>query len=110
MVFKATVKNKETGSGTIIESEYDSKSDFVKDLRNNGYSVVRAEPKEVFDFVTNETNGTKYDWEDAKKLYESDIPLTRNSIDMLRDGMSTDKIKSELSASRGVGNSSTSNT
>lgn len=110
MVFKATVRNKETGQSTVIESEYNLKSDFVKDLRSNGYSVVRAEPKEVFDFVIENTNGTKYDWEDTKKLYKADVPLSRNAIDMMRDGMNTDEIKAKISSSRGIGSTSTSGT
>ena len=39
MMYKAFVRNKKTGKYVVIESEYDTKADFIKDLRGNGYVV-----------------------------------------------------------------------
>ena len=50
-IASVTMKNKETGKKelTIIESEYDRKSDFYNDLRKNGYSVRFITTEEKFD-------------------------------------------------------------
>lgn len=45
----ASVRDKETKKLMIIESEYDRKSDFYVDLRNNGYSVRFITTEEKFD-------------------------------------------------------------
>ena len=65
MKYKAIVKNKDTKESEIIESEYNSKSDFIKDLRANGYSVNSLHVKEssTFDWIMNNTNCNKSDWE-----------------------------------------------
>ena len=38
-IYKASVYNKDTKRFEIIESEYNRKSDFIRDLRRNGYRV-----------------------------------------------------------------------
>lgn len=86
MLFKALVKNKDTGEVTTIESDYSSKSDFINDLKHNGYSVHRAEPKELYDFVVDNSNGNKWDWETAKKLYKENKPLTKEEFEKMKDG------------------------
>lgn len=85
MLFKALVKNKDTGEVTTIESDYSSKSDFINDLKHNGYSVHRAEPKELYDFVVDNSNGNKWDWETAKKLYKENKPLTKEEFEKMKD-------------------------
>jgi len=45
----ASVRDKETKELKIIEREYDRKSDFYTDLRNNGYSVRFITTEEKFD-------------------------------------------------------------
>ena len=85
MMFKASVKNKETGEPTLIESEYDSKEDFLNDLKHNGYSVSRVEPKDLFDFVYENTNGNKWDWEIAKKMFKEGKPLTKEEYEKMKD-------------------------
>ncbi len=45
----ASVRDKETRELKIIESEYDRKSDFYNDLRNNGYSVRFITTEDKFD-------------------------------------------------------------
>jgi hypothetical protein len=50
--YTAIATNKETKQKTVITSEYARKSDFIRDLRNNGYSVnpkwVKASSDEYF--------------------------------------------------------------
>jgi hypothetical protein len=41
--YSACVKDKETKKYIIIESEYNNKKDFIKDLHRNGYSVYRRD-------------------------------------------------------------------
>ena len=86
MLFKALVKNKDTGEVTTIESDYSSKSDFMNDLKRNGYSVHLAEPKELYDFVADNFNGNKWEWEIAKKLYKENKPLTKEEFEKMKDG------------------------
>ena len=38
-LFRALVKEKETGKQVVIESYYTYKKDFIRDLRMNGYTV-----------------------------------------------------------------------
>lgn len=45
----ASVRDKETNLLSIIESEYDRKSDFYSDLHGNGYSVRFITTEEKFD-------------------------------------------------------------
>lgn len=45
----ASVRDKETKKLMLIEREYDRKSDFYSDLRNNGYSVRFITTEEKFD-------------------------------------------------------------
>lgn len=94
MLFKALVKNKDTGEVTTIESDYSSKSDFINDLKHNGYSVHRAEPKELYDFVIDNSNGNKWDWETAKKLYKENKPLTKEEFEKMKDN--DDKLDHEV--------------
>lgn len=94
MMFKAFVKDKETGESKFVESDYPSKSDFVTDLKHNGYSVSRAEPKDLYDFVLDNFNGDKYEWEVAKKLYKENKPLTKEEFEKMKDG--DDKLDHEV--------------
>lgn len=66
--YKAIVKNKETGERTIIKSDYNSKKDFLKDLRSNGYAVSDCKVKEekLFDYILETTNCSPEDWKNTK--------------------------------------------
>ena len=55
MKYVAVVKNKETGRISIMEEEYNSKKEFKRDIRNNGYSLMR-------NYIWN-----KEDWDDEEK-------------------------------------------
>ena len=94
MLYKAFVKNNETGERKFIEDDYKSKTGFIEDLQRNGFSVSRVEPKDLYDFVMSETNGDKYDWEVAKRMYESKRPLTREEYSKAKDEYS-EPIKQE---------------
>lgn len=62
--YKAFVKDKTTGRYTTIESEYETKSDFIKDLRGNGYAVnpLKVKTVEIFDYIVNRTDMNPWDW------------------------------------------------
>jgi hypothetical protein len=62
--FKTAAKNKETKQTIIIESAYKTKTDFIKDLRANGYSVNPAKVKQsdVYNFIVENTNCELSDW------------------------------------------------
>ena len=49
MLYIASVRDKETKKLQLIEREYNRKSDFYNDLRNNGYSVRFITTEEKFD-------------------------------------------------------------
>lgn len=70
-LYKALVKDKFTGKRKIIESSYNNKLDFIRDLRANGYSVdpSRVKTKKEFDWIMNHTNAE--DWQWKKKKYGS---------------------------------------
>ena len=85
MLYSAFVKDKETGEKRFIESDYPTRSNFLNDLKANGYTVYRAEPKEVYDYILRNTNGSKTDWEIAKKLYKENKPLTKEEFEKMKD-------------------------
>ncbi len=68
MMYKAVVKNKETKKLSFIESEYSNKSDFIYDLRHNGYMVNpdKVQPTEVFEYIIENTNCHPWDWKSYK--------------------------------------------
>ena len=94
MMYSAFVKDKETGEKRFIESDYPTRSNFLNDLKANGYTVYRAEPKEVYDYILRNTNGSKTDWEIAKKLYKENKPLTKEEFEKMKD--SDDKLDYEI--------------
>lgn len=64
-VYKAIVTNKMNGKRVVIESEYNTKAEFIYDLRANGYAVnpVKVKTKEVFDYIMDHTNCNPWDWD-----------------------------------------------
>lgn len=67
MLFKAMVKNSE-GKLQIIESEYNTKTAFIQDLRRNGYKVnpYKVKTAEKFDHIVNNTNCEEWDWKETE--------------------------------------------
>lgn len=63
-IYKAFVKDKQTKKAIFIESEYKTKTAFIKDLRSNGYIVnnYHVQEKEVFDWVMENTNAGDEDF------------------------------------------------
>lgn len=63
MIFKASVKD-DTGALMHIERDYPTKSQFIRDLRNNGFKVDNRKvlTKKSFDYILDNTNCTKWDW------------------------------------------------
>ena len=66
-LYKALVKN-ENNEIVIIESEYSTKKDFIKDLRTNGYKVnpIKVKKAKIFDYIMNNTNCYDWDWKENK--------------------------------------------
>ncbi len=48
---------------------YSSKKKFVAELHSNGYTVHRCEIKEIYDYVLENTNCEKVDYEAARLAY-----------------------------------------
>lgn len=67
--YKAIVKDKQSKRRIIIEREYETKADFIKDLRGNGYGVnaIKVKEAEEFDRIINETNCEPWDWNPSLK-------------------------------------------
>lgn len=55
----------------IKNQEYNTKADFIHDLRRNGYKVNpdKVKPATVFDYILDHTNCTPWDW----KLTEKEV-------------------------------------
>ena len=49
----------------IKEQEYNSKADFIHDLRSNGYKVNPKKVKEssLYNYIINNTNCYSWDWD-----------------------------------------------
>ena len=76
-IFKAFVCDRETKETKFIEMECTSRKHFIFDLRHNGYIVKNCMVKEVYDFLLENTNCTKYEGIVDKRMYRNDIPLTK---------------------------------
>lgn len=73
--YSAMVKD---GSRLVIirNQEYNTKADFIHDLRHNGYKVNprKVKPANVFEYIINHTNCNPWDWD-----------LTTKEVDELTD-------------------------
>jgi hypothetical protein len=85
MKFKAWVKDKTNKQYTTIESDYNTKTEFIKDLRANGYAVnpYKVKISAIYDYIINETNCTPYEWK-----YINEIP---NNIKKLENKINNSK-------------------
>lgn len=65
-LYKAIVRDGERS--VFIESEYNTKQEFIKELRGNGYKVDPSRVKDAieFDRIMNTTNGEDWDWQPRK--------------------------------------------
>ena len=66
--YSAMVKD---GSRLVIirDQEYNTKADFINDLRHNGYKVNphKVKPANVFEYIINHTNCNPWDWDLTEK-------------------------------------------
>lgn len=85
MMYKAFVKDIETKKLLFLEGEFEAKAKFVKELGQNGYSVKECEPKEVYDFILNETNASPFERKVVRKMWKDHIPLTRENFEKFYD-------------------------
>lgn len=62
--YSAVVKD---GNRTVFikDQEYNTKAEFISDLRHNGYRVNPRKVKsaDVFDYIVNHTNCNPWDWD-----------------------------------------------
>ena len=57
---------KDNGRMVFIENqEYNTKAEFIHDLRKNGYAVneKKVKPTDVFNYIMNCTNCNPWDWD-----------------------------------------------
>ena len=80
MIYKAFVKDNLTNKRTFLEYDYPNKKQFAHDIRANGYSVSRIEPKELYDFMLDHTNCTPSEWKAAKTIWNKGLGLTRENL------------------------------
>ena len=68
--FKTMAFDKKFKVWDIIEMEYTTKADFIKNLRSNGYRVnpVRVTEVEIYNYIMDNTNATDKDFKTIKKL------------------------------------------
>ena len=69
--FSAVVKDSFNDNKVVFieNQEYATKTDFIKDLRNNGYKVnpKKVKTAELFSYIVENTNMYKWDW-DLKEI------------------------------------------
>lgn len=68
MMYSAVVRDKYDNNKVkfIKNQEYSRKSDFIRDLRSNGYAVnpLKVKKFEVFDYIMEHTNCNLWDWQE----------------------------------------------
>ena len=71
-MYKAIVTDKMNGRRVVIEDEYNTKAEFIHDLRRNGYAVnpVKVKAKEVFEYIMEHTNCNPWDWKEINAVPE----------------------------------------
>lgn len=80
MIYMAFVKDNQTHKRTFLEYDYQNKKQFAHDIRANGYSVSRIEPKELYVFMLDHTNCTPAEWKAAKAIWNKGLELTRENL------------------------------
>lgn len=62
--YSAFVKDKSTGKHIKLRGDYNTKAEFIHDLRRNGYSVnpMKVKPSEIFNYIVTHTNMQEWDW------------------------------------------------
>ena len=68
--FKTIATDKKTGEKICIVSEYPTKTNFIKDIRANGYRVnpIRVAEEKNYDYIMDHTNATDNDFKKYKKV------------------------------------------
>lgn len=90
-LYKAFVKNKQTKEKLFIESEYPTKTAFIKDLKSNGYSVnpIKVKEAKVYNWILENTNCTN---EDLKFINR--IPKDNEDVnDWINAGLQKDLLR-----------------
>ena len=67
-MYKALVKEKDTGKRVTISRDYPTKAEFIFDLRRNGYAVdpSHVKSKKEFDRIMDTTNAEPWQWKPRK--------------------------------------------
>jgi len=73
-IFSAWVKNRQTKEYCRINMECTSKSKFIQELKQNGYSVNpdKVQTKEQYDYIIQHTNCQPWDW-NPKKYIDKEV-------------------------------------
>ena len=63
--YKTLATDKQTGERVTIEREYNTKQEFIADVRRNGYKVNAKRTKEtnLYNWIIENTNCNERDWE-----------------------------------------------
>jgi hypothetical protein len=95
MMYSAVVKERETKQTILIENkDYPTKSQFIEDLKNNGYTVNPYKVKEsaVFEYIIKHTNCELIEWK-----YINRIPAEDESIsDWIEEGLKREHEKQTI--------------
>ena len=68
--YKAVAKDRETGRLEIVCFSARSLRDALHEIRLHGYSMnsENVKPAEVFDYITEHTSGSPWDWKNIKSI------------------------------------------
>lgn len=69
-IYKAIVTDKMNNRRVVIESEHNTKAEFIHDLRANGYAVnpIKVKTKEVFEYIMKHTDCSPWNWQEIKAV------------------------------------------
>lgn len=77
--YTAFVKNKNCDyAGTFITDTFNTKAEFARELRGNGFKVVRILEKDIYDFINREGCGDEIDFKLKK------VPSNRDEYFQMR--------------------------
>lgn len=74
IIFKAMITD-DKGNRRAFQFSASSKEQARQDLKGNGYRVTPKTllPKKLFDHVINHTNANDWDWDEAQKLFKTEL-------------------------------------
>jgi len=75
--FSAFVTDAQTGKKEVVTSLYRNKSDFIKDLRGNGYKVDanKVKPSDVYNFILDNTDANDQAWKYVNEVLPDGVDV-----------------------------------